>query len=49
MIWRLVLEHVATLHEIRTCWDLRDVLDAHIALNVLGDAEQRSLDEGKGQ
>lgn len=33
LIWRLVVEEVATLREIETYYDLCDVFDAHAALN----------------
>jgi hypothetical protein len=33
IVWRLVVEQVATLQEIQTYYDLCDVFDAHIALN----------------
>lgn len=42
MIWRIVVERVATLQEIETYWDLCDVLDAHLSLDLVAEAEAKA-------
>lgn len=44
LVWRLVLEHVATLREIETYYDLLDVLDANEALDIKEEAERRATE-----
>lgn len=39
-VWRLVLDGVATLHEIETHWSITDVLDANEALDVQADVSE---------
>lgn len=39
-MWRLVLDGVATLHEIETHWSIADVLDANEALDVQADVSE---------
>jgi hypothetical protein len=39
MIWRLVTRKVATLQEVRTFWDIIDVLTANEALDLQDDAD----------
>jgi hypothetical protein len=46
-VWRLVMERVATLDEILNRWDLRDVLDAHIALSLMAEAEQSAYESAR--
>jgi len=41
--WRLVIEKIATLQEINTHYDILDVLDANILLNLKDEAEQRAM------
>ena len=45
MTWRLVIERVATLKEVETYYDLVDVLDAHLALDIRDEAEARAMDK----
>lgn len=42
LIWRVVTERVATLQEVETYYDLADLLDAHIALDLIAEAEERA-------
>jgi len=42
LIWRLVVNNVATLKEIETYYDLVDVFDAHDALDVKEELEHKS-------
>lgn len=44
MVWRLVVERVATLQEVSTFYDLVEVLDANEALDLKEEAERRSMD-----
>jgi len=44
LIWRLVVSEIATLKEIETYYDLADVLDAHLALDIKEEAEARALE-----
>lgn len=44
MIWRLVLEKVATLAEIEQHWTLLDVGDANEALDLKDEQERRAHD-----
>ena len=37
--WRPILEGVATLHEVDTCWDVCDLADANEALDIKADAD----------
>lgn len=37
--WRLVAKQVATLSELRSFYDLVDVLDAHTTLDILDEVE----------
>jgi hypothetical protein len=39
-VWRLVLEGMASLHEVETHWTITDVLDANEALDVQGDVTE---------
>jgi hypothetical protein len=43
IIWRLIMEKVATLKEIETYYDYADVLDAHLALDLIHEAEKRQM------
>lgn len=38
MEWRLVTNQIATLTEVREFYDLVDILDAHVALDLLEEA-----------
>lgn len=42
LIWRLVIERVATLTELEKYYDLVDVLDANEALDLREEAERRA-------
>lgn len=42
LIWRLVIERVATLTELERYYDLVDVLDANEALDLREEAERRA-------
>lgn len=44
MTWRLVTEKVATLKEVNTYYDLVDVLDAHLALDLRDEAEAKAME-----
>jgi len=47
MIWRLVLEKIATLQEIENHWTLTDLLDAHDALNYRDYIMRKAEDKAK--
>lgn len=48
-IWRLaVVEKVATLHEIRTFWDINDVMRANELLDIQQDAEWQAANKKPG-
>lgn len=38
-VWRLVLEGVATLHELETHWSIDDLVSANAALDAKAEAE----------
>jgi hypothetical protein len=40
MLWRLVLEGVATLEEIERHWSINDLYDAHEALDIRAEQEE---------
>lgn len=42
VVWRPVLERVATLHEIETHWSLDDLLDANDALDAWQEAQAQA-------
>ena len=44
LIWRLVVERVATLQEIETFYDVLNVLDANEALDLREEAERRAAE-----
>lgn len=47
MVWRLVIERVATLHEVLTFYDWLNVLDAHDALDLREEAERRAMERSR--
>lgn len=47
MLWRLVTNKIASLHEIESHWSLDDILDANEVLDIQQEAQdfyQRELD-----
>ena len=45
-VWRIVFEKVASLEEIERSWDLNDLADAHIALD-LREKARKKMEPGK--
>jgi hypothetical protein len=40
-LWRPVVERIATLQEIETYWSIDDLADAHEALDIQYEAQQK--------
>jgi hypothetical protein len=47
MKWRLILQKVTTLEEFNTYYDIYDMYDANIALNVKDQAEEKAIKEAE--
>ena len=43
MIWRLIVERITTLKEVETYYDLVDVLDANMSLDLMHEAEEKRM------
>jgi len=47
MVWRVVFNKMATLHEIETYWNINDLLDANILLDEMEEEQKREYDKLK--
>lgn len=45
--WRLIINKITTLEEFEIYYDLLDMLDAHIALNLRDEAEEKVMKEAQ--